>query len=233
MAWALVTGGAKRLGAALCLSLAAQGHSVAIHYRQSKEQAEKVAKACRAQGVEAETIGGDFSTADQLASFSKRYLSLFPETAVMIHNVGNYLVRPLENTSPEEWVELFQVNLHAPFILTQHLIPALIRHQGRVIHLGVCGLMGHRASLSASAYMLTKEALWGLTRIQARAYAPYGVTVNMVSPGQLDISVDRREVPMGREGTCHEVCQVVNFLLSQDNRYITGQNIEVAGGLGL
>jgi NAD(P)-dependent dehydrogenase (short-subunit alcohol dehydrogenase family) len=231
--WTLVTGGAKRLGAALCLALAEKGHSIVVHYRHSHKEALQVVAHCQAWGREAAAIQGDFSTLANVQDFVERYLQQFSETSTLINNVGDYFIRSALQTSIEDWISLFQINLHTPFILTQALAPSLIRNHGQIVNIGVSGLYRHAANTYATAYTLTKQGLWGLTLAAARELAPQGVRVNMVSPGQLDISVDRHPIPMHRSATCWEVCRVVNFLLDPESAYITGQNIEVAGGLGL
>lgn len=231
--WTLVTGGAKRLGAALCLALAEKGHSVVVHYRHSQQEALDVVSQCQAKGVQAAAIQGDFSSPAGVKDFIERYLQQFPKTKHLINNVGDYLIRSALRTSVEEWLYLFQVNLHTPFILSQALSSSLIETQGQIINIGVSGLHRHVANTYSTAYTLTKEGLWGLTLALARELAHQGVRVNMVSPGQLDISIDQYKIPMHRPATCWEVCRVVNFLLDPESAYLTGQNIEVAGGLGL
>lgn len=233
---ALVTGGAKRLGAAMAVTLAKLGYSVVVHYRHSFSEAEQVVERCRALGVEANLIEGDLSTPDLVAAFASRYLDTYAETSLLVNNVGNYFADTLSHTSVEQWIALFNLNVHAPFILTQALLPTLIRQKGQVINVGVSGLHAQRAHTYASAYRMAKQGLWELTRTYAKELAPKGVRVNMVSPGQLDISEDLEkgpQPPIGFPSTCDEVCQAVEFLLNPINRSITGQNIEVAGGLGL
>lgn len=231
--WTLVTGGAKRLGASLSHSLAEQGLDLVIHYRRSENEAHEVVEACRMKGVKAEAIQGDFSSEESLMDFARRYLERFPETGALINNVGEYLIRSALKTTLQEWTSLFQSNLYAPFYLVQSLSPSLIRHKGRVVNIGVAGLTRHSAYTYASAYMLAKDALLGLTRALARELAPYEVCVNMVSPGELDNSIDHHPLPMKRPATSEEICRAVQFLLNPASGYITGQNIEIAGGFGL
>lgn len=231
--WTLVTGGAKRLGEAICLSLAEKGRNVVVHYNKSGAEADEVVRRCRAMGCQSAAIQGDFQTMDGTMDFAKRYLQEFPETDVLINNVGNYLVSSALQTSVEDWVDLFQANLHAPFILMKALAPSLIRNKGQIINIGACGLHRHSANTYCTCYALTKQSLWGLTLSIARELAEENVRVNMISPGELDISVDHRKIPMQRPASCHEVCRVVDFLLDPQSAYLTGQNIEVAGGLGL
>lgn len=231
--WTLVTGGSKNLGAALCLALAKQGRAIAIHYHHSAQEAFEIVDQCRAMGSQAEAIQGDFNSVSSVKDFIERYLRQFSETDTLINNVGDYLIGSALNTSTEDWMHLFQVNLHTPFMLMQALSPSLIRNKGNMINIGASGLHRHAAHTYSTAYSLTKQGLWALTLSLARELASRDVRVNMVSPGQLNLSIDQPKIPMNRPVTCHEVCRVVNFLLDPDSAMITGQNIEVAGGLGL
>ncbi len=233
MKWALITGGAKGLGASLCLSLADEGQAVAVHYNTSKDEASEVVQECRKKGVCAEAIQGDFSNRETVEDFIKRYLHQFSETNILINNIGNYFIGSAAHTPIETWESLFQMNLHTPFMLSNSLAPSLLRNQGNIIHIGVSGILRQNANTYTTAYSLTKQALYGLTLSQAKEWATHGLRVNMVSPGELDYSMDHHKIPMNRPGTCLEVCRVVNFLLDPKNGYITGQNIEIAGGLGL
>jgi NAD(P)-dependent dehydrogenase (short-subunit alcohol dehydrogenase family) len=237
MAWTLVTGGAKRLGADLCYALAEKGYSVVIHYNKSQKEALAVVDKCKQLGGQAIAIQGDFSTLPSTLDFIQRYLTLYPETQHLINNVGNYLIKSACQTEIEEWMSLFQTNLHVPFILAKALIPKLIQYQGQIINIGMSGSDKQQGHTYATAYMTTKASLLMLTRSLALELASKGVRVNMVSPGYLDIAVDLpkdcNRLPMHRAGKCWEISRVVNFLLDPASAYITGQNIEVAGGVGL
>ena len=233
----LVTGGAKRLGAQICLALAQAGYSVVVHYRSSKSEADAVAHACSNYGVEAEVIQGDFSTSQGLNDFFNRFFERFSSLHGLINNVGNYFVGSAVHTLIDKWLELFQLNLNAPVELIQKLLPFLMATQGSIINIGVSGLNRNGANTYCTAYMLAKESLWGLTRSLSLELAEARVKVNMISPGLLENSVDLQEniseVPFKRAGSCEEVARVITFLLDPKNEYITGQNIEIAGGFGL
>lgn len=231
-----MTGGALRLGSSICKTLAQRGHHPVIHYRHSLEQAEETAAQCRAFGVEADIIEGDFSTSSGLKSFLEEYTHRFPSTIYLVNNVGNYPLGSTLETSTDIWEDLFLVNLLAPIELIRQLTPSLIDNHGCVINLGVSGLQTSRADTHTPAYTSLKLALLSLTKSWAKELAAHGVTVNMVSPGILDITVnppDPSRLPMGRMGTCDEVARVVAFLLEPESNYITGQNIEVGGGIRL
>lgn len=233
MPWILVTGGARRLGAQICKTLAAKGHNVLVHYRSAEKEANALVDRCRELGVEAEVVQGDFSTAASTQKFLANCQQTFPEISGLVHNVGCYLVKSATETSPEEWEGLFQTNLHAPFAVTRGLLPSL----KRIVTIGVAGVGRGRADTYSTAYTLTKEALLGLTRVLAKELAPKGICVNMVSPGYLDNAVDLPDdlanLPMGRAVETKEVADLVAYLMSDAARSITGQNIEVAGGVRL
>lgn len=234
MHWTLITGAAKRLGACLALELAKAGHHLVLHYRNSHQEMETTIRLCQKEGVEAIALFGDFSTPEGVQDFLTRYLTQCPDTACVIHNVGNYLVKPLLTTSLEEWQSLFQTNLTTPFQITQALIPSLKKAQGAILHIGSAGLERRTAGVRCPVYNLTKMGLLHLSRTLAQELAPFQVRVNMVSPGQLTMSEDLPQnlssLPMQRAGDPAEIARAVLFLLDPANRYITGQNIEVAGG---
>jgi NAD(P)-dependent dehydrogenase (short-subunit alcohol dehydrogenase family) len=237
MSWTLVTGGGKRLGAEICLKLASEGYDVVIHYRNSRTEAKDIARQCRDKGVEAETIQGDFSDKESTVLFVQKYLKRFSDTQNLINNVGSYLVSSSLLTPLDLWYELFQTNLHAPMILIQNLAPSLKKNRGSIVNIGIAGINSSRTDTYSTAYTCSKTALWMLTKSLALELAAYQVKVNMVSPGYLDIAVDlpkdMRGLPMNRAATSQEVAHVIAFLLKKESVYITGQNIEVAGGVRL
>ncbi len=230
----LVTGGAQGFGAEICLQLAEQGHDVVVHFRKSDPS--NILSRCQKYGVIVDAIQGDFSTVDLLEDFIRRYLARFPKTKGLVNNVGNYLIAPPSQTESKEWLSLFQTNLFTPVFLVRALLPALKEEKGRVVNIGTCGLTTPRALLHATAYAATKSALHFYTRSLAKELAPDHINVNMVSPGYLETSVDLEEaaeLPMGRPATLKEAARAVLFFFDSQSSYITGQNLEVAGGFGL
>ncbi len=235
--WTLVTGASKGLGAALCIALAQKGHNIVVHYHSRAQLAQEVVAQCRSYGVQANALCGDFSSAQGVTDFAAHYLNQFPQTNVLINNIGVYLTHPATNTTIEQWQSLMQLNLTTPFILSTYFAQCLKEKNGQIVNIGVSGLHRQVAQSYAAIYFLTKQSLWHLTLSLAREWAHEGVRVNMVSPGQLDISTDLPNdisvLPMQRAATCAEICRAVLFLVDPHSAYITGQNIEVAGGLGL
>jgi len=236
MSKTLVTGGAKNLGREIVLKLARNNQDLLIHYNKSKMEAFELVKECRSLGVEAEAIFGDFSNLQGMQAFID-FLKPFKKIKNIVNNVGNYLVKPILETSLNEMNALFMTNLSAPLFLIQSLIPSIKEERGSIVNIGVCGIDHGRAEIYSTAYSMTKASLLMLTRTLAKDLALFDVTVNMVSPGMLEGSMDApksvKDMPMKRFGTNQEVADVVLFLLNPNNHYITGQNIEVAGGLRL
>lgn len=232
----LVTGGAKGLGSQICLELAYQGHDVVIHYRTSEVAAHLLAKECRSFKVKAEPIQGNFSTKEELNDFISRYTQLFPHTKGLINNVGNYLMAPSQETTPEQWLELFQTNFFTPVFLTQALLPALRVSQGSIMNVGVTGMENKRGVTQTTAYATSKAALHFYTVSLAKELAPQNIRVNMVSPGYMENSVDLPDpdhLPMKRAASLQEVARIIATFFDLKTAYITGQNLEIAGAFGL
>ncbi|MFZ0564681.1 MAG: SDR family oxidoreductase [Chlamydiales bacterium] len=230
----LVTGAAKGLGKEICCQLAAKGHDLVIHYRQSEKEAKELKEVCQGLGVQAEILYGDFSTTDSLEAFIQVYLEQIPLTKGLVNNVGNYLIAPLADTEKHQWHDLFQTNLFAPIFLVQALLPFIQKEKGGIVNLGVSGLNPARPFLKAGAYATAKSALWFYTLSMAKQLAPHMVNVNMVSPGYLEETAEKpnpNNLPMRRLITFQEIARVVAFLFEAKSSSITGQNIEVAGGV--
>lgn len=236
MSWILVTGGAKRLGAVICQTLAQNGYNIVVHYKESKGEAEEVAALCRNYNVKAEILHGDFSSMDGLEVFTKDYLHRYSDTQHCVHNVGQYSIGSTLETPLAVWLELFQTNLFAAVKLAQVFIPSLKSRKGSLVYLGFAGVGSLKADNYCTAYSCAKQALLMITKSLAKELASDDVRVNMVSPGYIDNAVDLPDLgrlPMKRAATCQEVARLVAFLIDPASAYITGQNIEVAGGVRL
>jgi NAD(P)-dependent dehydrogenase (short-subunit alcohol dehydrogenase family) len=237
MEWTLVTGAAKGLGAAICLELAAKRIPVIIHYDRSENEALSIAQQCRNLKGQAEIIHGNFATPHNVELFLQEYLSRFPTTRNLINNVGNYLICSPSKTAVADWRDLYQVNLFTPLQLIEVLLPSIQTFQGSIVNIGAAFIQNVMADTHATAYTATKLSLWMATKSLAKELVAAGVRVNMVSPGHMENSVDLPEefadLLWQRPGKLSEVARAVSFLLDPNNSYITGQNIEVGGGLGL
>lgn len=235
MQWTLVTGAAHGLGAAICEVLAKKKHHLLIHYRNSEQQANTLVETYLKEGIRCKAIQGDFSSTAGVEKFIQD-CSSFP-IKYLINNVGEYLKgNPLE-TPVEEWAKLFQTNLNTPIALCQAFSSEIVKWKGSILNIGVAGLDHIPSDTYTTAYSASKLSLLMFTKALAKQLASSGVNVNMLSLGYLEISVDLPKnselLPMKRLGKLSEAAEVAAFLLDENNRYITGQNLEIAGGVRL
>jgi NAD(P)-dependent dehydrogenase (short-subunit alcohol dehydrogenase family) len=208
-----------------------------VHFSVQDFKTEFVVEECRKKGVDAEAIQGDFSSKEGIAGLIRQIEKQSFQVENLINNVGNFFTFSSLDTPVELWRDLFETNLHAPFTLIQALISSIKLHQGSIINIGTAGAMDFRADIKYTAYTITKKSLYLLTKSLARELAKDHVRVNMVSPGELDNSISLSQgassLPMQRPASLLEVVRTILFLLNKDSAYITGQNIEVAGGYAL
>jgi NAD(P)-dependent dehydrogenase (short-subunit alcohol dehydrogenase family) len=156
---------------------------------------------------------------------------------LLVNNVGNYNPQHVTKLDPSVWDATLATNLSGAYYCCYHAIP-LMGQGGHIINIGMAGLEGIRANVNGTDYYVSKTGLLVLTRALAVAYAKQNIRVNMVSPGQLDNSIDlpppnviARIIPLGRPGTLEDIAQAVDYLL--DATYVTGVNIDVSGGYRL
>jgi NAD(P)-dependent dehydrogenase (short-subunit alcohol dehydrogenase family) len=231
---ALVTGSCVRTGRAIALRLARDGWHVCIHGKPGSAQAaEDTARTCRDAGGTASVHLADIS---DLAGCQKLSDSIdLPSLELLVHNVGIYATGPLLETDPSTWDRILSTNLTAPFHLTRMLAP-LMRPGSSIVTLGYVGISKLPGTTRTGAYSISKTALLSLTKCLALELGPRGIRANMVSPGQLENSVDLpadidTRVPLGRAGRVDEIADIVAWLASDQASYVTGQDLEVAGGL--
>jgi 3-oxoacyl-[acyl-carrier protein] reductase len=233
--WILVTGSAKHLGKAIALRLAKEKFSIIVHYRKSEREAQATATECRALGVRAITMAGDLSTVEGAAALAQETKKAVPTLYGLVNNVGFYFWGTALRSPMQDAQEIFTVNFFSPLTLIQELAPQICDSQGMIVNIGTIGLYSGRADVHAPFYAASKQAILFLTRSLAKELAPRRVRVNMVSPGVMTHSVDLADyadvLPFKRAATPEEVAEAVAFLVGEE--YVTGQNIEVAGGFGL
>ncbi|HSF95080.1 MAG TPA: SDR family oxidoreductase [Thermohalobaculum sp.] len=232
---AVVTGGAKGLGRHLCQELARRGYGVLINYLSSAAAAEELAGEIRASGGSAWTRQGDVAEAGEVAALFAAADATGLRLGLVVNNVGIYNPLPLREIDSPGWERTLAVNLNGAFHVCRAALGRLGRG-GQIVNIGVAGNQLNQAESFATDYYISKAGLLQLTRALAAEYAPDGIRLNMVSPGQLDNSIGEvggapGVVPMGRDGRFADVWQAVEYLLEAE--YVTGANIEVAGGYRL
>ncbi len=153
---------------------------------------------------------------------------------LLVNNVGNYVAKSIDEISIAEWQDLIGSNLNSNFYMSKFALPYLRKSRGKIINIGFASLENLSPAPNIIAYHSAKMGLLSLTQGLAKAEASNGVLVNMVSPGSMENTVKHNatsKIPLGRLATLDEVTDAVLFLAVSD--YITGQNLEVAGGWGL
>lgn len=236
---ALVTGGARGIGAATCIALAEQGYDIALaDVRIGEEGAETVRQASRWARVE--TFTADIGSVAECRSLSDRVLDTFGRIDGLVNNAGGALgdYTPFENTTEELYDRVLSVNLKGPYFLTQACAPALRARRGAVVNIG--SELVYRGYELTAPYTAAKGGIVALTRSMALALAP-DVRVNAVAPGPTAterfkterwFTSDRLdEIPLRRFGEPGDVASAIAYLLGRHNRHITGQTLSVNGGV--
>jgi 3-oxoacyl-[acyl-carrier protein] reductase len=239
---ALITGGARGIGRAIALSLAGQGWSVAICYRASHQPAQETMAAIADSGVRAMAEQCDVSRPKAAGRFAAKVEKQWGRIDALINCAGPYHRVGLLDETVEGWHEMFDNNLHPVFYLSRAVTPGMkARGWGRIINFSMATADQGVAQPQLTAHYIAKAGVLVLTRSLARLLAPAGITVNAVSPGfvnsgsapESELAAMVKQIPAGYLGTVTDVVGVVNFLLSDQARYVTGANIHVSGGWGI
>lgn len=241
---AVVTGGSSGIGLAITGALARAGASVVViargKDRLAASTAELVADGCRAAWVSA-----DLGSREGTRAAAEEAAAAFGEPDILVNSAGVNLRPPLGELDEQTWATTMAVNLEAPFLLGQRFGPGMAeRGFGRLIH--ISSQQAHRAFVQSGAYGVSKGGLESLSRSQAEAWSPRGVTSNTLVPGfvmtplNIRLSADPARVAalaertmVGRNGLAEDFAGAVVFLASRASAYITGQSIYVDGGLSV
>lgn len=242
---ALVTGAGAGIGRACALELARRGADVGVHYRRSREGADEVVKAVRALGRRAEAIEGDLTRDGEARRVVEACQERLGRLDILVNNAGDLIARsPLRELDEALFRQVMDVNVVTAFLCAQAAAPAMVeRRSGAIVN--VSSLAAHNGGgPGAIAYSAAKGAVISLTKGLAKELAPQGVRVNCVSPGLIGgtdfhgrftakdaFDATARTVPLGRAGTAEEVANVVAFLAGPDASYLSGETVEVNGGL--
>lgn len=234
---ALVTGAAKGLGRSIACGLCQEGYQVWGQFHTSEQQAKDLENYCQQNNWHFTPIYGDFTTPETTKTFAVELKKKLCRLDMLVNNVGNFLDNRPHQTSFDQLYEMMQNNFFAPYILFEHLKNLLFAQPASVVNIGYCGLGSISAISYAAAYTYAKQALLAWTRSIAKEYISQGLRANMISPGHLENTVV--SVPKGtkileqRKGKLQEITDLLLYLQSPKGTYLTGQNIEVAGGVGL
>jgi 3-oxoacyl-[acyl-carrier protein] reductase len=234
---ALVTGGGRGIGRAIALALARAGCDIAVVYRERLDDAESVAREIEDIGRRCTSIGADVSRGAEVKLLVTAVEQQLGPIDILVNNAGKILIQPIENIREEDWNDLIAVNLTSCFLMTQAVLPGMrARRWGRVINLS--SVAAQAGSIVGVHYAAAKAGMLGLTRSYARVLAKEGITVNAIAPALVATEMVASNpiakpemIPIGRFGEVEEVADVAVMLAA--NGYITGQTINVNGGLYL
>ncbi|MFC0504295.1 SDR family oxidoreductase [Micromonospora costi] len=235
---ALVTGGARGIGAGIALRLAQDGADVAVTYRQSADRAAAVVRQIQALGRRAVAVQADSADPDAVRHAVDRTAIVLGRLDILVNNAAVFLVGAVDELGTDELEQTIAVNVRGPYVAAQ----AAARHLGdggRIISIG--SNVGERAVFPGLAlYSMSKTALAGLTRGLARELGPRGITVNLVNPGPTDTDTNPADGPnaqaiagftaLGRYARPADIAATVAHLAGPDAAYVTGAVINVDGG---
>jgi len=231
---ALVTGGSRGIGAAVCRALAASGAAVAINCREQIGQAEKLAGQIGQQRGRAIVVAADVSQAGAVADMVERVTAGLGPIDILVNNAGIAMTRGIDDLTEDDFDRTILVNLKSAFLCTQAVLPSMrARKWGRIVNVSSGAARG--AGSIGPHYNASKAGIEGLTRGYAARLVKEGITVNAVAPSliETDMMKDQHNlvsrIPIGRFGKSEEVAQAVMMLL--DNPYMTGQTVAMSGGM--
>lgn len=238
--FALVTGGSRGIGRAICVKLAESGFPVIINYKSNAGEAAKTLEMITAAGGEAELLRFDVRDKDDIESSLGNWAQSHPEDyiAVLVNNAGIRKDNLMVFMNDEEWKDVLETNLFSYFYITRKVVrEMMVRKYGRIVN--VVSLSGIKGLPGQVNYSAAKAGVIGATKALAQEVGRKNVTVNAVAPGfiRTDMTRDLEEsqykalIPVGRFGEPEEVAEVVAFLAGDKAGYITGEVISVNGGL--
>jgi 3-oxoacyl-[acyl-carrier protein] reductase len=237
---ALVTGGSRGIGRAVCIDLA-QTHAVAVNYHSGIEEAKATASAIEEAGGECILVQGDVSDKSAVDAMFSTVEEEFGSVTVLVNNAGVRRDTLAVRMSEEDWNEVISIDLSGAFLCSRRALRSMISGRfGRIVNIG--SVAGVRGVPGQANYCAAKAGLMGLTKSLAREVGRKNVTVNAIAPGlvetELTTSLDEkrfaeivREIPLGRAATPEEIAAVVAFLCSEKAAYINGEVVVADGGM--
>ncbi|WP_102399310.1 3-oxoacyl-[acyl-carrier-protein] reductase [Haloimpatiens massiliensis] len=238
---AIVTGASRGIGRAIALKLAEKGVNIVINYRSNKEKAEELVKEIEAKGVKALAIEGDVSIFSEAESMVNTAFEQLGSVDILVNNAGITKDTLILRMKEEEFDKVIEVNLKGAFNCLKHASKIMMKQRsGKIINISsVVGLVGNQGQIN---YAAAKAGIIGMTKSAAKELASRGINVNAVAPGFISTDMTAvlsekvkegavNTIPLKRLGNPEDVANAVTFLASDEAEYITGQVINVDGGM--
>ena len=238
---ALITGATRGIGKQIAITLAKQGYNIALNYRKENEELENTKKEIEEIGVQVLAVKGDVANFEECENFVKQVIERFGQIDVLVNNAGITKDMLLMRMKKEDFEQVIDTNLVGTFNVTKNVVPYMMKaRSGRIINISsVVGISGNAGQTNYSA---SKAGIIGFTKSLAKEIASRNILVNAVAPGFIETNMTdvlkddvkqeiAKNIPLKRMGTAHDVANVVKFLASDDSSYITGQVINVDGGM--
>lgn len=238
---ALITGGTRGIGKQIALTLAKEGFDIAINYRNENKELEDTKNEIEANNVKCLAVKGDVSNFEDCERFTKQVIEEFGKIDVLVNNAGITKDMLLARMKKEDFEQVIDVNLVGTFNVTKNVINYMMKaRQGRIINISsVVGVAGNAGQTNYSA---SKAGIIGFTKSLAKEVASRNILVNAVAPGFIETSMTdvlkdevkeeiAKNIPLKRMGTAQDVANVVKFLSGEESSYITGQVINIDGGM--
>ena len=236
---ALITGATRGIGKEIALELAQNGYDIAVNYRGAID--EDLKKEIEANNVRCEFVEADVSNFEQCESMIKETIEKYGRIDVLVNNAGITKDGLIMRMKKEDFEAVIDVNLVGTFNVTRNVIPYMIKQKsGRIIN--VSSVVGVAGNAGQTNYSASKAGVIGFTKSLAKEVASRNILVNAIAPGFIDTDMTKvlsdnvkeginAQIPLKRMGTPNEVAKVVKFLASEDSSYVTGQVINIDGGM--
>ena len=233
---AIVTGASNGIGRAIAERLADDGAIVVVNYNQSEEKAKQVVTGIQAKGGKAVAVQADMGRVTDARRLIVDAVKQFGRLDILVNNAGQFMPKPLMETTEEDFDNIVALNAKGPYFAMQEAAKSL-KDGGRIVNISTDGT--HLGFPGATAYLGSKGALEQYTKGLAHELAPYGITVNTISPGFTDTGMMTEQFrqigtqmsPLKRLGLPKDIADVVAFVVGEEARWLTGQNIHAGGGI--
>lgn len=235
---AVVTGSTKGIGKAIILELARKGANVVVNSRNQGEAEQLAHQISDRIGVEALALSADVSIAKEAKVLIEKTVGRFGVIDILVNNAGVFEICPFLQISVDDWSKIININLGGTFLCSRLVLPVMLRRKSGVI-INISSMAAKTGGiLPVAHYAASKAGIIALTKALAREFAPDGIRVNAVAPGVINTGMaksqaeeKRKVIPLGDLGEPEDVAKTVSFLVSEDACYITGETIDVNGGL--